>query len=206
MSKSGISIEEFKNAIATEYSSEIEVEWKGLPILVKHHLSLGEIIAFTDSVVSSCFMADTNEYIPEIKDFATRCSILQYYSNVQLPEDLDEKCEMIYSSDIISCVAQNIDAPQFNSMCAAIDKKIDSIVQSNIGALNQQMSEVVSGFKALEKQLSAAFDGIDNGTISKIANAVANGSFDEDKLVQAYSKKLNGENNVVQMPVKSEGE
>lgn len=200
MKKSSISIENLKKAIETEYQPVTQVEWRGLAIPVKHHLSISEMMEFTNGVVNSCFVVNSGEYIPEVKDFATRCAILEFYAGIILPRDLEAKCDLVYSSDIISHIVQHVDGAQFNSMCAAIDKKIDNIAQSNIEALNKQMEEVVAGFKGLEEKLSGIFGGIDNDTISKVAGAIANGSFDENKLVEAFKKDAEHKDNVIQMP------
>lgn len=200
MSKSTISIDDFTKAIESEYQPVTEVEWRGLTFQVKHHLSLADMMEFTSSVVNSCFVVGSGEYIPEVKDFTTRCAILEYYAGIKLPRNIEAKCDLVYSSDIISCIVQHVDGAQFNSMCAAIDKKIDNIAQSNIEALNKQIEEVVAGFKDLETKLSDIFSGIDNDTISKVAGAIADGSFDENKLVEAFNKNTEHKDNVIQMP------
>lgn len=199
MSENKISIEEFKNAVAQDFASEVDVNWRGITLHIKRCLSLETMMTFVSDVVASCFAADTNEYLPEIKDFSTRCSILECYAGIELPKNLAEKYDLIYSSDIISFVVQHVESGQFNTMLAAIDTKIEHQAQNNIEALNKQMNEVVSGLSALERNLSGIFGGIDNDTISKVAGAIANGSFDENKLVEAFQKTKRNANNVVQM-------
>lgn len=200
MSENKISIEEFKNAVAQDFAPEVEANWRGITLHIKRCLSLETMMTFVSDVVASCFAADTNEYLPEIKDFSTRCSILECYAGFELPKNLAEKYDLVYSSDIVSFVVQYVESGQFNSMLAAIDRKIEHQAQNNIEALNKQMNEVISGLSALERNLSGIFGGIDNDTISKVAGAIANGSFDENKLVEAFQKTKHNSNNVVQMP------
>lgn len=200
MSENRISIEEFKNAIANDFTPEVDVDWRGITLHIKKCLSLETMMTFVSDVVSSCFAANTNEYLPEIKDFSTRCCILENYAGFILPKSLDEKYEMVYSSDIVSFVVQYVEHGQFNAMLAAIDRKIEHQAQSNIEALNKQMNEVIAGFDALERNLSSIFGGVDNETITKIAGAIANGNFDENKLVKAFSEEMNTDGKVVQMP------
>lgn len=200
MSENRISIEEFKNAIANDFTPEVDVDWRGITLHIKKCLSLETMMTFVSDVVSSCFAANTNEYLPEIKDFSTRCCILENYAGFILPKSLDEKYEMVYSSDIVSFVVQYVEHGQFNAMLAAIDRKIEYQAQSNIEALNKQMNEVIAGFDALERNLSSIFGGVDNETITKIAGAIANGNFDENKLVKAFVEEMNTDGKVVQMP------
>ena len=157
-------------------------------------------MTFVSDVVSSCFAENTNEYLPEIKDFSTRCCILENYAGFILPKSLGEKYEMVYNSDIVSFVVQYVEHMQFNAMLAAIDHKIEHQAQNNIEALNKQMNEVVAGLSALEKNLSSIFGGVDNETITKIAGAIADGSFDESKLVKAFTENADSDGKVVQMP------
>ena len=106
----------------------------------------------------------------------------------------------MYTADIVSFVVQYVEHMQFNAMLAAIDHKIEHQAQNNIEALNKQMNEVVAGLSALEKNLSSIFGGVDNETITKIAGAIADGSFDESKLVKAFTENAGSDGKVVQMP------
>lgn len=200
MSEKRISIEDYKKAVAEDFEPIVNVDWRGLTLHIKKCLSLEEMMTFVSDVVSSCFAENTNEYLPEVKDFSTRCCILENYAGFVLPKSLSEKYEMVYSSDIVSFVVQYVEHMQFNAMLAAIDHKIEHQAQSNIEALNKQMNEVVAGLSVLEKNLSGIFGGVDNETISKIAGAIADGSFDESKLVKAFTEDISSDSKVVQMP------
>lgn len=193
MSENNISIEELNKAIAEDFTPVVEIDWRGLTLHIKKYLSLEEMMTFVSDVVSSCFAANTNEYLPEIKDFTTRCCILESYAGIVLPKSLNEKYEMVYSCDIVSTVAQHIESMQFNAMLAAIDRKIEHQAQSNIEAMNKQMNELIAGFSAIEKNLSGIFGDVDNETITKIAGAIADGKFDENKLVKAFTNNVSSE-------------
>lgn len=201
MSEKRISIEDFKEVVVKDFKPVVDIDWRGFTLHIKKCLSLEEMMTFVSNVVSSCFTAETNEYLPEIKDFTTRCCILENYAGLILPKSLNEKYEMVYSSDIVSFVVQHVEHMQFDAMLEAIDSKIEYQAQSNIEALNRQMNEIAAGFSALEESLSEIFGGVDNETISKIAGAIANGTFDESKLVKAFTENTSSNGNVVQIPV-----
>ena len=190
MSKEKFSIEDFNRIVTENFDSTVDIDWKGLPFHIKKHLSLEEMIRFVRDVTLSCFAEKTNEYLPEIKDFAIRCCILESYAGFPLPESITEKYEIVYSSDIVTTIVQNIDHMQFNSILEAIDRKVEHQAQSNIEALNRQVSEAITKFYDLEESLSEIFNGIDNKTVSKIAEAIASGSFDESKLVKAFTENM----------------
>lgn len=191
MSKSKIDINVFKAAVEANSSQEITTEWHGIEMVIKRCLSLEEMMTFVNDVVSSCFEEKTGEYIPEIKDFAIRCSIMESYAGFVLPKDVSEKYSLIYNSDIIPFIVQNVEQNQFNAMLSSIDEKIKHCAQNNIEAINKQINELIAGFSTIEQNLSNIFGGIDNETISKIAGAIAGGSFDEKKLVDAFKEQMN---------------
>lgn len=196
MSKTVIPMDNIQN--------EVETEWGGTVITVKHYLSVFNMMQFTDGVVRSCFIADTGEYVPEVKDFAIRCAILEYYANIELPAEIEAKCDLVYGTNIVAFVLQYANGEQFNNMRDAIDAKVDNMAQANIEAMNKQMMEIAAGLKDLEKKLEDVFSGVDSNTVSKIAGALANGAFDERKLVQAFSENMAQKNNVIQMPKEGE--
>lgn len=200
MNERMISAEEFKAAIESDFTPVTNIEWRGIPIIVRKCLSFEDMMTFVNDIVSSCFAENTGEYLPEIKDFATRCHILESYADFVLPKDISEKYDLIYCSDIISVVVQQVEQNQFNAIMNAIDRKIDNNARSNIEALTIRMNELVSSISSLESKMSAVFDGVNEGSISKIAGAIVNGSFDESKLVKAFSSENSEENKVTQMP------
>lgn len=203
-----ISIEDAKKAMGTDYIEFIDMTWRGVDLHIRQHLSLRETMEFVHGAVGACFAAETNEYLPEIKDFAIRCSILEMYAGLELPEDAFEKYELVYTTDIVEFVVQSIERDQFNNILASIDKKIEYLTQCNIEAINKQMNIVMDNLAALEAQLSAVFGGIDSETITKVAGIIADGAFDESKFVKAFMQNKNvvedTTENVVQMLTKDE--
>lgn len=188
MSENKISIEGYNKVVSEMFKPVIEKEWRGMLVQIKTCLSFLEMLEFVDSVVESCFAEDTGMYLPEIKDFATRCAILTKYSNFSLPDGIEQKYNFVYASDIVNFVVGYIDEDQFRQMLMAIDKKIEYRAQAQTEKLNQQMNDVVTQIGVLGDNLASVFGGIDGDTISKIAGAISNGSFDEKKLVQAFSE------------------
>ena len=204
MSENKINIDEFKAAINAISTPDTVVEWHGIEMTIKRFLSLEEMLTFVNDVVSSCFEEKTGEYIPEIKDFAIRCSIMESYAGFVLPSDLSEKYSMIYNSDIVSFIVKHIDKNQFESILSSIDDKIEHQAQNNIEAINKQMNELIAGFSTIEQNLSNIFGNVDSDTISKIAGAIVDGSFDEKKLVDAFKAPENNDGKIVSMPKKEQ--
>ena len=176
-----------KEIIGYEVTTE-KISWSNDgDIEVKERISLKEAMKFVSDVVSSCFALDTDEYLPEIRDFAIGCSILESYAGFELPEDLEDKYKLVYfiTDDVISKVDQN----QLHSIVNAIDKKIEYKLQSNISAVQKQINEVVTNLDSVQKTFDETFGGLDEDTVIKTYEAIVNGQL-EDKLVESYKSEV----------------
>lgn len=181
-----ITVKAFEKVMKETYIPTETFDWNGIEVTVKKTLSLRESLEFVDGVVKSCFTRDTNTYIPEIKDFATKVCILEKYANFTMPNSTEAQYTLVYCTDAVERVLEYINPRQFNEICVAIAKKVDNLAQANIEAVNKQMNELYNTFDNLQNQLVALFDGVNNEDIRAVAGALANGMLDEEKLVKAY--------------------
>lgn len=197
MSEIKVSVDEFKKAVGNGFNEATDVKWRGLSIYVNKYLSLKQMLEFADSVTEGCFASDTGAYLPEVKDFAIRCAVLEYYGNFTLPSDVEDRYALAYGSDAFMIVLEHVDKYQYGELIMAIDKKIDNKAQSNIETITKQMNEIVYGLNDIEKNVSEAFRGVDGNAVSKIAEAIVDGKFDENKLVSAILEQRNSAVGVV---------
>lgn len=183
-----ISVRAFDKIMKNTRITEKSIEWNGIEINVKHTLSLNEVLAFVDGVTKSCFLSESNAYIPEIKTFAIKCCVLELYANFVLPTNVEHKYELVYNTDAFDVVIPHINMEQLNEIVDAINTKVDNLAQANIEAVQKQVYDMFSTLDNLQKQISDVFDGINSEDISKVIGAIADSGLDEDKLVQAYMK------------------
>lgn len=188
-----ISINAFDKIVKETYTPTTTVEWHGQEIIVKRNLSFKEMMEFVDSVTKTCFTISTNTYMPEVKDFAVKSNILEKYANFTLPNNLEHRYELIYSSDAIETVLNYVSHQQFNELMASIDAKINNLAQSNIEAMNMQINELYTAFSNLQTQMEKMFAGIAPDDFNAVISAFGNGGFSEDKLVEAYLAKTKSE-------------
>lgn len=165
---------------------DVLANWNKVEIHIHPVLTLEETLLFVHDVASACFEANTGEYLPEVRDFAYRCSVLEKYANIELPEDISEKHKLVYNTDLYHFVTSRIDFEQLNEIEVAIDKKIDNLAYSKINAFENKLNELTSNIESVSNAFTELYSGIDKDTITNIANAVSNGIFDEKKLVDAY--------------------
>lgn len=183
-----VSITAFEKVMKETCTPIQTIEWNEIEISIKHTLSLKEVMTFVDNVTKSCFLVDSNTYLPEIKEFAIKCCVLEMYANFTLPSNVERKYDLVYNTDAFNRVMPHINTEQLSEITDAIDDKIDNLVHSNIEFVQRQTYELYSTLDALQKQISGTFEGISSEDISKLVEAVAEGGIDEEKLVQAYNQ------------------
>lgn len=190
-----ISITTFDKAMKAMSVPVKTVEWNGIEIEIKHTLPLKDVLTFVENVASSCFATD-NSYLPEIKVFAIKCSVLEMYANFTLPANVEHKYDLIYNTDAFDVVAEHINAKQFNEIVEAINEKVYNSADANVAMANQKINEIYTAFDGLLTQVGDVFSGLSSDEIISFMSAVTNSRLDESKIVEAYkatSKAKDGE-------------
>lgn len=181
-----ISVNAFERAVDNIYQPTTVVEWSGLEIVIKRHLSLAEVAKFVDVCVKACFDSDTAVYTPEAKDAAIRSCIIAFYTNITLPENVEKQYELIYHSNILDSITPNIDQNQLSSVVGAIDDKTDYLTGVNTEIINRQMSNLQDAAANIQNQLSDMFNGISIDDIKNVMSSLSDKGLDEEKLIKAY--------------------
>lgn len=178
-----ISYEKLKSVINPDMAVST-FEWNEMSISVKRYLDMEDMMNFTYSVFNSCFSNTTGEYRPEVKDFAIRSCILEIYANIDLPDNLAERYNVIYQSSVIPEIMQYIDQTQFNAIMIAIDNKIESRINMNVAKFENEMREAQETLSGVLEFVKEIFDGIDNETVKQIAGAISNMKISPEKLAE----------------------
>lgn len=181
-----ISIAALDKVVKDTYIPASTVQWNGLDVQIKRSLTFIEMMEFVDSVVKTCFTAESGMYIPEAKDFAVKSNIVERYTNLSLPNNLDHRYEIIYCTDIIETVLTCVNPQQFNEIMTSIDAKINNLAQMNVEQVNKQIADLYAAFENLQKQIEQMFGGVDGEEVVAMMKALTEGSIDEHKLVEAY--------------------
>ena len=102
----------------------VQIPWAGKLLLsVRTMISMKESIKFTEMVLQLCWGEESYYY--EVMDFAFRCAVIAYYSNVQLPEGLDKKYEMVYGTSLYDTVMQYANRDQTEALYQAVKMYLD---------------------------------------------------------------------------------
>lgn len=180
-----ISVNSLEKVIKEKYKATTMVEWEGLEIEVKKNLSFSDMMSFVKDVVEACFTSN-DTYLPEVKEFAVKASVIEYYTNVALPQSPQKSYDIINCTDLLNVITPNINAQQLTEMYVAIDKRLDYLSKTQIEAINKRMDELLERFEELESTLSNTFNGIEKDKMIGLIDAISNGAFDEKKLMNAY--------------------
>lgn len=162
-----------------------------IEIQVKRVLSLQESLAFIEGVVDSCIDYENGNYLPESYDFAVKTAILEFYTNIDVPEDIVSQYELVYSTSVVDAVYGKINSFQFTDNLRAIDKKIDFYVQLICSTVSSKVDDVVQKIDAFASSTSKIFDGINPEQMSAVINNLSVLKANEEAVVQAI---LNSQN------------
>ncbi len=173
-------------------------QWFGNEVKIKYTLSLSEMLAFVDDVVSCCFH-ETGGYMPELIEFIFKSNILTRYANFTLPDNPEHRYELLYNTDAVDLVMKHINKKQLDDMLSAIGNKINYLCDSNISAIEKNLQEVVTAFIDLQEKSAAVLKKVDPDDLSKLVSEVSDGRPIEERIVKAYaSQMLGGQNEPVE--------
>lgn len=180
-----VSINSLDKVIKENFTNKASIEWHGLEVAIKHNLSFTEMLEFVNDVVMSCFQ-DDGDFVPEVMDFAIKSNILSKYANLSLPDKLEHRYEIIYNSDAVDFVCQNINMQQLREITASIDRKISYLCNTNVMNIQKQMMELVSAFEDMQQKVTDMFSNFTPDDLVKIMGAIDDGGLNEEKVVKAY--------------------
>lgn len=178
-----ISVSEFER-ISKEIERTDNVNWCGNELIIKKFLSLSEAMNFVQNVVDSCF--DNGVYRPELKAFAIKLNMINYYSNLSLPSNFERSYEYIYTTDICQTIKLVISGRQYDELIRAIDEKISSLVAANTSAIHKQASDIIASLDNISSNIGTLFENLSSEDITAALKAIPNMHIDEKKLIEAY--------------------
>lgn len=162
------------------------VDWHGNKVTIKKYIGIDDMVAFVASVVDYCFSDLDGAYSPEFKDFAINVNIIRHYTDLELPGDVHELYEIIYSTDIIDVVSGIANRDQLDAIISATEDKISFMCDVDRATEERKVNEALDNLRSVVDMVSGIFGGINKGDIEKIASAIADSKLDEGKLMEAY--------------------
>lgn len=196
---------------STMRNNVITVPMDGYPeieIMIRRTLPLQAVLQFVEDVVATCVDNVSGRYIPEIKSFAIRASVLTQYANFTLPKDPEKQYDIVYNTDAFNQVMSHIDREQYDEILNSINERIKHEVTMMENMVANQMSELTSKIDSFISNSEEMFGSIDNKDIAALMKNLSNiGDIDEGKLAKAVFelKKHDAESDKVDPVVSSDG-
>lgn len=174
---------------STMQNNIITVPMDGRPeieITIRRVLPLQEVFQFVEDVVSSCFDMDAGRYIPEIKAFVIRSSVLSRYANFTLPKDPEKQYELIYNTNAFENVMEYINRAQYDEIIDAIDERIAHELSMMENALTGQTAALTAKIDSFVSDMEEIFGSMDKSDMPALVKNLSNiGKIDEGKLAKA---------------------
>lgn len=174
------------NEVINKIKPEMKViEWNGISITVKSFLNVSELTKLSYSATDICFTSDET-YLPEVYDFAIAITTINVYTDLVVPESVEDQYKLITQTDLLDKIIECIDIKQYEKIIKAIEEKIDYRIETNINLMRKQAKEIFESANSLYTQIKDVFADINPEEFKGMISAFANGGVDETKILKAY--------------------
>lgn len=156
----------------------------GEQVAVKTEISLSDRLSIADSVFTACFVDGT--YYPALFDYMFRLFVIEYLTNIEIPNDKDEQEFMSLHSGIYERITEFVNPDELYELRVACSDQI------SIAIRNQQKS-FDDLFEMIDRWLSNIGESLNAHDMDQMVQALTNTMNDPKKIATAASeyKKMN---------------
>lgn len=179
------------------FPTESIIDYRGMELRVRHVVPVAVMKTIVDNVTSGCFDKETGEYMPEFKEFGLKLCIVEAYTNVELPGDIEAQYNLLYNSDLMENIIPAVSAEQLDEIERAIRDRCRVINDANRVAFEHELAAAMQSVTQIAESFAGLFDGISQGDIQNLVKAIGTNGIDEEKIVKAVVSEQNalrGEN------------
>lgn len=151
--KNKVSVATIEHVMKEQFNNDVKtVEWCGVEIEYKEVLTMVEMKAFVDGVVDASF-DNEGDYIPEFTDWLIRTNMIQLYTNVRMPQNIEKQYDILYRTDLYEQIAGLVDQRQYAKIMDAIEQKLEYRRNSDVTAMRVQLSGLIQQFESMGQDL-----------------------------------------------------
>lgn len=192
-----ISINAFEKAIKENITPNVSTEeWCGLEITITNTISLKDMMSLVVEVADNCFM-DDGRYIPEVMQPLLDCGVVERYTNINLPSNLEARYELVMRSGIMDFILPRINSNQYNDIVVAIRDKIDYACDTKTAEFERAMGQMVESMNNLQESTKELFGNISADDIKTLVGAVGDERAIEERIVDEYINQKNARLKIV---------
>lgn len=151
--KNKVSVATIEQVMKEQFGNDVKkVEWCGVEIEYKEVLTMVEMKAFVDGVVDASFDND-GDYMPEFTDWLIRTNMIQLYTNVRMPQNIEKQYDILYRTDLYEQITGLVDQRQYAKIMDAIKEKLEYRRNSDVTAMRVQLSGLIQQFESMGQDL-----------------------------------------------------
>lgn len=169
--------------------ASVVVKFQDVDITVKYALSFDEVLSFVSATADSCFTTD-GDYIPQVKKFVFMANIIDYYTDVQMPDNLNDRYALAVLSGLYDVVVNEIDDRQLDSLRDSVERLIDSILTNNANTARNELSKAVASLNSIVQVFNQTAKDMSPATMQNVIDALNDNTADRQQLIAAYQAAL----------------
>ena len=178
-----IHMEDVTKVIEDNFPPAVIKDWFGHQLIVRTYITQTEMEQFVDNIVNASFDSDTGDYAPERRDFMYRYCEILFFTNVEMPTDVEQAYRIVYATDLNHIIEETARYWQRADIQKAIEDKIQYRLDKDLDHLEVEMNKLTDGIAKVRE----SFASIDKDDIQRLLSAIGNGvNLDEEKLVKAF--------------------
>lgn len=127
MSAKKVSVSQLKKLITPIEETVVDV--CGIQVKVKPILTFADTIGFASEAVRSIIDEVDENVAYELYDFIIKSLTLKYFTNISLPNDINEQYQLVYETQLFNNVVQAIDDKFYTNLIKAVNNKIQFELQ-----------------------------------------------------------------------------
>jgi len=191
MDEKKIPFETIRNILDERIAEVDSFDFYGTEITVKRMIPFDAYCTAIDRIIDSCYDSESGEYLPELRELSTRMVIMAYYTNLELPEDMNELERMMFCGELMAHIYDLINPVQLRELHQAVSKRCEIRNEANRRYFDSELYKVIDGVNAMSSEIRSFFGGISDKEMKRLAKALTSGKINEEKLVDAVIKAQN---------------
>ena len=186
-----ISIEKVDEIIKEHFPAECTKDWHGQELVIRRYIPYDTEIEIVRKVADACFHPETGEYMPEVKEFALKVCMIEAFTNVRLPQNVEHQCAILYGTDLWNEIAYAIEDGQYYDIRDAVDDRIRARNNANRVMFENEIQRGIDAMQRLGDHVSELFEGVTPEDVSALISAIGQGGIDEGKIAEAVVAEQN---------------
>ena len=186
-----ISVEKMDEIMKDYFPAETVIDYHGQELVVYRTVPFIVFCDMVRKIAGACFNPDTGEYMPEVREFATRASVMEAYTNIRVPQNPEHQYQMLYCTDLWDIIINAISGSQYLDLDTSIDERIRVRNDANRVEFESEVQRVVDTITQTGEQITEIFQNVSADDLQNLVGAIENGAVDENKLVQAVVSEQN---------------